>query len=76
MKAKIVTRPTKNRIRELRERSRLTQEELGVLIGCDFTTVSRHESGARALDADAILKYARVFKCESYEIFIVPDPKG
>ena len=68
-----VVKKMTNRIRELRERSRLTQEELGKLTEYDYTTISRHESGDRALDAEAIKKYARVFKCETFEIFLNPD---
>ena len=60
----------KNRLRELRDRSRLTQEEVATLLGYDHTTVSRHESGDRALDAEDIKKYSRLFKCESYELFL------
>jgi len=60
----------KNRLRELRDRSRLTQEEVARLLDYDHTTVSRHESGDRALDAEDIKKYSRLFKCESYELFL------
>lgn len=65
-----VKRLPKNRLRELRDRSRLTQEEVAKMLEYDHTTVSRHESGDRALDADDIKKYSRLFKCESYELFL------
>lgn len=61
-----------NRIKEQRELSRLTQEELAKLMDLDFTTVSRHESSARALSQEDIFKYARIFKIQSYELFLVP----
>lgn len=65
---------TNNRIKKLRQRSRLTQKELALLVGLDETSVSRHESGHRALSADQIAKYASVFKVQSHELFIdVPN---
>ena len=62
-----------NRIRELREAQKLTQKELAKLVDLDHTTISKHESGARSLGRDEILKYARVFKCETYEVFLEAD---
>lgn len=61
---------TPNRIRELREAARLSQEELGTLVGVHFTTVARHERGNRSLTDDMVIKYARVFKCQTHEVFI------
>lgn len=59
-----------NRIKELRERSRLTQEELGKLLGVDATTISKHETGDRALSDDKVMAYAKVFKVSTHEIFV------
>ena len=61
-----------NRLRTLRFRSRLTLKELAKLLDRSEACVSRHESGRRNLDAQDIVDYARVFKCESYEIFMEP----
>lgn len=58
-----------NRLRELRDRSRLTLEEVSVITGFSVPTISRHESGGRSLSEDAILKYAKLYKVHSYEIF-------
>ena len=58
-----------NRLRELRDRSRLTLEEVSILTGFSVPTISRHESGGRSLSEDAILKYAKLYKVHSYEIF-------
>ena len=58
-----------NRLREQRERSRLTQEELAKLLDLDKTTVSKHECGINAMDHRTILRYARVFKIETHELF-------
>lgn len=58
-----------NRLRELRDRSRLTLEEVSTLTGFSVPTISRHESGGRSLSEEAILKYARLYKVHTYEIF-------
>ena len=63
----------KNRLRELREARKLTQQEVAKLLDIDHTTVSRHESGSRGLDPEDIQKYARLYKVESYELFIDPE---
>ena len=63
----------KNRLRELREARKLTQQEVAKLLDIDHTTVSRHESGSRGLNPEDIQRYARLYKVESYELFI--DPK-
>ena len=59
-----------NRLKTLRLRSRLTQDELGLLTGKHPTLISRQEKGKRPLTQNDIAKYARVFKCETYEIFV------
>jgi putative transcriptional regulator len=64
----------KNRLRELREARKLTQQEVAKLLDIDHTTISRHESGSRGLSPEDIQKYARLYKVESYELFI--DPEG
>jgi transcriptional regulator with XRE-family HTH domain len=66
-------KPRPNRLKSLRERSRLTQKELAKLMDCDFTTISKHESAERGLTKDEIKKYAAIFKCASYELFIDPQ---
>lgn len=69
----MVNKIPKHRLRELREACRLTQQEVAKLLDIDHTTVSRHESGSRGLSPEDIQKYARLYKVESYELFI--DPK-
>jgi transcriptional regulator with XRE-family HTH domain len=59
-----------NKIKQLRLERRLTQEEVGKILGIDSTTVSKHESGARALSDVDIKKYAKLFKVETYELFM------
>ena len=60
-----------NRLRELRDRSRLTLQEVSILTGYGVSTISRHESGERKLSEDAIVKYATLYKVHTYELFIV-----
>jgi len=63
-----------NRIRELRERARLTQRELAVLLNVNESDLSRWEAGKRPLSPAVIEKIAGVFKVGSWELFM--DRKG
>jgi transcriptional regulator with XRE-family HTH domain len=58
-----------NRLRELRDRSRLTLQEVSILTGFTVSTISRHENGGRSLSEEAIIKYANLYKVHTYEIF-------
>lgn len=58
-----------NRLKELRTRAYLTQQEVANFFGVTIAVVSRHENGTRGLSHDAILRYARLYKVFSYEIF-------
>lgn len=58
-----------NNLRELRERSRLTLEEVSKIVGYDASTISGHESGRRSLSDDAIVRYAKLYKVRTFEIF-------
>jgi transcriptional regulator with XRE-family HTH domain len=58
-----------NRLKELRDRSRLTLQEVSTLTGYGVATISRHENGGRSLSEEAILKYASLYKVHTYEIF-------
>ena len=60
----------KNRLKELRDRSRLTLEEVSMITGFSVPTISRHESGGRSLSEEAVLKYAKLYKVETYELFL------
>lgn len=66
----------KNRLRELRDRSRLTQEEVSTLTGISVAAISRHENRSRGLSQDAIERYAGVYKVHTYEIFVDPAEVG
>lgn len=62
-----------NRIRILRERASLTQQELAHLTGLDFTTVAHHEAGSRRPTPANLQNYARVFKVQTWEILLDPE---
>lgn len=49
-----------NRIRELRVRARLTQEELAERVGLSPSTVSRHENGSRNISPKDGASYRKV----------------
>jgi len=66
----------KNRIREYRTKINLTQEELARVVEMSHATVSRHESCDRGLTRDAITKYCKAFKIDSFELFFVTNSDG
>lgn len=68
--------PQPNRLRELRDRSRLTLQEVSVLTGYGVSTISRHESGERQLSEEAIVKYASLYKVHTYELFTAHAMEG
>lgn len=59
----------KNRLKELRDRSRLTLQEVSLITGYSVPTISRHESGGRGLTEEALVKYASLYKVHTYELF-------
>lgn len=61
----------KNRLKELRDRSRLTLQEVSILTGYSVPTISRHESGGRCLSEEAIIKYAALYKVNTHELFVL-----
>lgn len=65
-----------NRLKELRDRSRLTLQEVSTLTGYGVATISRHENGGRSLSEEAILKYASLYKVPSHQLFMKPMTEG
>lgn len=59
----------RNRLKELRDRSRLTLQEVSILTGFSVPAISRHESGERSLSEEALVKYANLYKVHTYEIY-------
>lgn len=62
----------RNRLRELRDRSRLTMEEVSILTGFSVPAISRHEGGGRSLSEEAISRYASLYKVPTHQIFMDP----
>ena len=60
----------KNRLKELRDRSRLTLEEVSIITGYSVPTISRHENCGRALSEEAVMKYASLYKVQTHELFL------
>ncbi|WP_145753899.1 helix-turn-helix domain-containing protein [Nitrospirillum amazonense] len=57
-----------NRIRELREAKRMTQEQLGALIGTDKTVISKLESGRTRLSQQRMMAIAASLGCGVAEL--------
>ena len=57
-----------NRIRELRQKKQLTQEELARLLGVDRSAVARWETGSNLPRAEKLITLARVFGCSVDEL--------
>lgn len=66
----------KNRLKELRDRSRLTLQEVSMITGYSVPAISRHESGGRGLNEEALIKYASLYKVHTYELFQRPNEIG
>lgn len=60
-----------NRLKELRDRSRLTLQEVSLITGYSVPTISRHENGGRGLSEEALIKYASLYKVHTYELFVI-----
>ena len=52
-----------NRIKELRQREKMKQADLGRLLSCTATAVSNYETGYRSLDVETIHKLCDIFGC-------------
>ena len=61
-----------NRLKPLREKAGLTQEEVAILVGYDVTTVCKHENATRRLTEDAIARYSKVYKVPTHLLFQEP----
>ena len=62
-----------NRLKVLRERSRLTQKEVAKILGVNDSIVSRHENSERSLTARYVRDYAQIYKVDTWEIFMDPQ---
>ncbi len=64
---------TSNRVRELRAKAALTQEELGAKVGVTRVTINCLENGVYQPSLELALKLARHFKLPVEEIFWLED---
>ena len=60
----------KNRLKEYRDRARLTMQEVSILTGYDVT-ICKHETSQRRLTEEAIDKYSALYKVKTHELFIL-----
>ena len=61
-----------NRLKTLRDRSRLTLEEVSIITGFSVPTISRHENGGRSISEEAAAKYAALYKVPTHQLFMEP----
>jgi hypothetical protein len=61
----------KNRLKEYRDRARLTLQEVSILTGYDVTTICKHETSQRRMTEEAIEKYASLYKVKTHELFVL-----
>lgn len=63
-----------NRLKELRQERKLTQKEVAKILDKDFTTICGHETHRLRITEPDILAYCKLFKIESYELFLPRAP--
>lgn len=61
-----------NKVRELRQKLELTQEELAKSLGVERTTVTKWEIGESKPRADMLVKLSRVLGC-SVDVLLCND---
>lgn len=57
-----------NRIKELRKKKKLTQQELAKLVDLDYTHIGRIENGERTLDVEYLERFAIALGVKPYEL--------
>jgi transcriptional regulator with XRE-family HTH domain len=74
LKPGVIEKSRVNRLRELRDRRKLSQTEIGMLLGGRSpAVVSRHENTRKKIAHDTIVKYAeKIYKVDTYELFTRP----
>lgn len=63
----------RNRVRELRKRAGITQEELGKLAGVSQEAISQIENDKRPLTVDWMRSFARIFNVSTAELLADED---
>jgi putative transcriptional regulator len=62
---------TKNNLKEMREKRKLTQEKLAELAEVSRQTIISIESGKYVPSLELALKFGKIFKCKIEDIFRV-----
>jgi len=52
-----------NRIKDLRQKEKMKQSDLAVILNCTATAISNYETGYRSLDVETIHKLCDIFGC-------------
>ena len=52
-----------NRIKQLRQKYKMTQSELAQILKCSNTAISNYEVGLRDLDSETVCKLCDIFLC-------------
>lgn len=63
-------------IRARREKTGLTQADLGRAIGVTFQQVQKYERGTNRVSAAAMMRVADALKCSVADLYDDPDPAG
>lgn len=65
-----------NRIREMRQKKQISQEELARLLGVDRSSVARWETGANHPRASKLMMLAKIFSCTLDELMNIKKGNG
>lgn len=75
MKEKEVMKFVGSKIKEYRQRNKMTQKELGEKIGVAHNTISQYESGEKTLGQDALFMLADIFGVSIDDFFPARESK-
>ena len=72
----LMARVSENRLRDQRQRSRLTVAEVAKLLGVSPATISQWENGGRNIPLDRVPDIAGIFKVHTYELFTLDNEES
>ena len=65
-----------NRLRELRKKNRLKQEDVARMLGCAPSMISRWELGSTPITADKLARLIAIYHDENVADFFIQTLKG
>ena len=65
-----------NRLRELRKKNRLKQEDVARMLGCSTSMISRWELGSTPITADKLARLIEIYHDENIADFFIQTHKG